>query len=77
MISWALQRGTSAIPKAANPEHMKENQKIIKLSAADMETISTITTRGGERNVEPVRFLDPRSYIGFDIFDEEVDQPAL
>ena len=56
---------------------MKENQRLFQLSADDMETINTITMKNGNRNVEPIRFLDPKDYIGFDIFDETADQPAL
>ena len=65
------------IPKAANLEHMVENQKLFKLSVGDIETIDAITTKEADSKVEPVRFLDPKYYLGFDIFDEVVDEPAL
>ena len=76
LISWAIQRGTSVIPKAARLEHMVENQKLISLSVEDMGRIDSVAANGGEGVVKSIRFLDPKDYIGFDIFDEAVDQPA-
>ena len=55
---------------------MVENSKLYQLSPEDMRRIDDITIAGDEGKVEPVRFLDPKDYIGFDIFNEEVDEPA-
>ena len=44
LIAWALQRGTSVIPKSTNPKRLKENfeaQKIV-LSESEMEQIAAL-----------------------------------
>ena len=44
MLAWAVQRGTSAIPKSVNPQRLKENLEAadIKLSASDMKLMKSI-----------------------------------
>jgi alcohol dehydrogenase (NADP+) len=44
LINWAIQRGTSVIPKSANPERLKQNfdaQKV-SLSPSDMNSIASL-----------------------------------
>ena len=44
LIAWAVQRGTSVIPKSTNPERMEQNLAAaeISLSAEDMRTIASL-----------------------------------
>ncbi|PWN52925.1 hypothetical protein IE53DRAFT_384595 [Violaceomyces palustris] len=42
-LSWAVQRGTSVVPKSTNPKRMKENITLVKLSQAEMEKINKIS----------------------------------
>ena len=44
LIRWALQRGTSVIPKSTNPKRLRENfaAAAIQLSAADMKAIGEL-----------------------------------
>ncbi|PGH18078.1 hypothetical protein AJ79_00705 [Helicocarpus griseus UAMH5409] len=71
LLSWAVQRGTSVIPKTVQEYRMMENRGIFRLSDEDMKVIDALAEVKGA-----VRFLDPRGHIGFDIFDEAVDEPA-
>lgn len=71
-LSWAVQRGISVVPKTVNEGRMKENLELgAKLEEAVFEGVNQIV---GERG--PIRFLNPLQHIGFDIFDEEKDQPV-
>ncbi|CBQ71974.1 probable GCY1-galactose-induced protein of aldo/keto reductase family [Sporisorium reilianum SRZ2] len=42
-LSWAVQRGTSVAPKSTNPERMKQNITLIKLSDDEMKQIDDIS----------------------------------
>ena len=44
LIKWAIQRGTSVIPKSSNPNRLKENFEAqnIELSTEEMEKINTL-----------------------------------
>ena len=46
LILWAIQRGTSVIPKSVNPARMKQNldATTMKLSEEDMNTIASLDT---------------------------------
>ncbi|KAL8724601.1 MAG: hypothetical protein Q9181_006756 [Wetmoreana brouardii] len=72
LLSWAVQRGTSVVPKTVQAARMVENMNLFTLKEEDMEKIN----RSGEEKGR-VRFLDPRNHIGFDIFDEESDEPVM
>jgi len=71
LLSWAVQRGTSVIPKTAREERLVENMELFRLSDEDMARISHITEVKGT-----VRYLDPRNHIGFNIFNESGDEPV-
>ncbi|KAK2744315.1 hypothetical protein FQN55_006829 [Onygenales sp. PD_40] len=71
LLSWAIQRGTSVIPKTVREDRMVENRGVFRLSDEDVTSINGIPGVKGA-----VRFLDPKGHIGFDIFDEEVDEPV-
>ena len=70
LLSWAVQRGTSVVPKSSQPKHIRANLELSKLSEPDTETINSIKQEGNY-----VRFLDPKDYLGFDVFNEEADEP--
>lgn len=61
------------IPKAVQQHHLQQNLQLFRLGDAEFGSIEGLSSsrRGG-----PVRFLDPAPHIGFDIFDEENDQPT-
>jgi alcohol dehydrogenase (NADP+) len=44
---------------------------LIKLNGYQMSVVNNLASMKGY-----VRFLDPKEYIGFDIFDEDRDQPV-
>ena len=72
LLSWAVQRGTSAVPKTVREPRLDENRQLAKLDDTVMDVINQLTERKGQ-----IRFLDPRDHIGFDIFDEYHDQPTI
>ncbi|KAK3339127.1 hypothetical protein B0H65DRAFT_551869 [Neurospora tetraspora] len=74
LLKWAVQRGTSVVPKSFDAERIRENLEAVArpdLSEADMEALNN--PRGPGRHV---RFNDPKTYYGFDIDDEENGQPV-
>ena len=73
ILSWAVQRGTSIIPKTSNESRLSENLCIAPLIEENFAIIDGLAT-----TIEsgPVRYLDPRDYLGFDVFDETADQPV-
>ncbi|KAF7792260.1 hypothetical protein EIP86_003296 [Pleurotus ostreatoroseus] len=46
-ISWAVQRGTAVVPKSANPERMKQNLQLVRLTSEDMSVIDAIHAKPG------------------------------
>lgn len=71
LLSWAVQRGTSVVPKTVHEHRMVENKDLSRLSDGELARIDGLAKRKGE-----VRYLDPRNHIGFDIFREDVDEPV-
>ncbi|PKY00545.1 hypothetical protein P168DRAFT_299936 [Aspergillus campestris IBT 28561] len=71
LLSWLLQRGISVIPKTVHESRLVENMELRRMNEEDMEAITGLAERKGE-----VRYLDPKGHVGFDIFDEEVDEPV-
>ena len=72
LLSWAVQRGTSVVPKTVRELRLDENRQLEKLDNTAMDVINQLTEQKGQ-----IRFLDPRDHIGFDIFDECHDQPTI
>ncbi len=70
LLSWAVQRGTSVIPKTVHQDRMIENRDLCQLSEIHMAEINSLVEKKGA-----VRYLDPRNHIGFDIFREDADEP--
>lgn len=73
ILSWAVQRGTSVILKTSNESRLPENLSIGPLSKEHFAIIDDLATTIESR---PVRYLDSSKHLGFDIFDEELDQPV-
>ena len=48
-----------------------ENLQLFILQNEHFEKISQLAKEKGA-----VRYLDPKGYVGFDIFDEELDEPV-
>ena len=71
LLSWAVQRCTSVVPKTVHEERLVENRQLLRLSDEHMMRINRIVEVKGA-----VRYLDPRNHIGFDIFSEDVDEPV-
>jgi diketogulonate reductase-like aldo/keto reductase len=55
-IRYVLQLGTQALPKTANPDHMRSNAQVdFEISAEDMETLKTLEDKDyGENAAFPV-----------------------
>ncbi|OTA99717.1 hypothetical protein M426DRAFT_67258 [Hypoxylon sp. CI-4A] len=70
-LSWAVQRGIPVIPKSISEAHMEQNLQLRRLPDNLFAVVDRLSSERG-----PLRFLDPRRHIGFDIFDEEKDQPV-
>ncbi|KAI0834344.1 NADP-dependent oxidoreductase domain-containing protein [Hypoxylon sp. FL0890] len=70
-LSWAVQRGIPVVPKSVSEAHMKQNLQLRRLPDDIFLIVDQLSLDRG-----PIRFLDPRRHIGFDIFDEERDQPV-
>ena len=60
------------MPKTVQEEHMLENRDLFRLSDEHIARINCIAKVKGS-----IRYLDPRNHIGFDIFNEDVDEPIL
>jgi diketogulonate reductase-like aldo/keto reductase len=72
ILSWALQRGVSVVPKTVHEDRMVENRALFHLADEDMTKINKIVKSTGA-----ARYLDPKGHIGFDIFSESVDEPVV
>ncbi|KAI0408778.1 NADP-dependent oxidoreductase domain-containing protein [Xylaria palmicola] len=70
-LSWAVQKGIPVVPKSVQEHHLRQNLQLFRLCDTDFQSIEDLSSRRG-----PVRFLDPSPHIGFNIFDEENDQPT-
>ncbi|KAF9155781.1 hypothetical protein DFQ26_009630, partial [Actinomortierella ambigua] len=62
LISWAVQRGTSTIPKSASLARIESNFKIVELTPGDMAVLDSISTEKTLRTCGP--------YWGADVFSE-------
>jgi len=64
-------RGVSVIPKTARQDRLAENLQLFRLASEHFDRITSLSRETGI-----VRYLNPKDYIGFDIFDETEDQPV-
>lgn len=75
VLNWLLSLGVCAVPKSAQFERIVDNfncQDVNLLSPEEIQVMSNLT---GEHEENAVRNLQPRDHIGFDMYDEEHDQP--
>ncbi|GAB5590449.1 hypothetical protein Unana1_05349 [Umbelopsis nana] len=64
LISWAVKRGTSVLPKSVTASRIINNFKEVPLTAEDVAQINAIGV-----NNPPSRVVDPSSSWGVDIYD--------
>jgi diketogulonate reductase-like aldo/keto reductase len=68
-----ISRGVSVIPKSNSPERIAANfDCIFELEEIDFATIDNVL---GSPSEPGVRNLETRDYLGFDSFNEEVEEP--
>lgn len=60
------------IPKTAREDRLAENLAVFRLSEEHFREIDSLASRTGT-----VRYLDPRNHIGFDVFNEQCDEPVM
>ncbi|OXV05676.1 hypothetical protein Egran_06555 [Elaphomyces granulatus] len=73
ILCHSICRGISVIPKSNNPKRVIENFDVLfELSEADFKTIDDLMGEHGERGV---RNLEPKDYLGFDNFNEAIEEP--
>lgn len=48
LLSWLIQRGWTTVPKSANPERLKQNMDLVKLSSDDFNTLSEVHKQRGK-----------------------------
>jgi alcohol dehydrogenase (NADP+) len=51
---------------------MRQNLRLKRLAENDFDAVEGVSKRRGL-----FRFLDPSRHLGFDIFDEQNDQPVV
>lgn len=71
LLSWALQRGTSIVPKSNKPERISLNTQVIRLEDQDFKKVENLRDEASS-----MRMNDPKNHIGFDIYNEEVEEPV-
>lgn len=71
LLSWALQRGTSIVPKSNKPERISLNTQVIQLEDQDFKIVEDLRDEASS-----MRMNDPKKHIGFDIYNEEVEEPV-
>lgn len=69
LLSWAIQRGTSIVPKSNKEDRIVLNTKTVELSQEDFDRLENLKPDG-----EELRFNDPLRHIGFDIYNEDKDE---
>lgn len=60
------------VPKTVQEKRMVKNRDLFRLSDEHIAKINCIAKVKGS-----IRYLDPRNHIGFDIFNEDADEPIL
>ncbi|KAJ5743796.1 hypothetical protein N7533_008666 [Penicillium manginii] len=73
MLCHTICRGISVIPKTNNPKRIAENFDVLfQISENDFNTLDNLM---GERGELGIRNLQTREYLGFDNFNEEIEEP--
>lgn len=70
-LSWAVQRGIPVVPKTTSQSRMIENSTISRLPDDLFKQVNKVHVETGQ-----VRFMSVTAKVGFDIFDETVDEPV-
>lgn len=70
-LSWLRQRGVGIVPKTVGEARLVENLDLAELPERCFEAVGQL-----HRDVGEARFLSITDKIGFDIFDEQADQPV-
>lgn len=65
LIAWGLQRGYAVLPKSSNPERIKSNAKLIKLSPEDFEAVNKVA------HGRCTRFVNMKDTFGYNVWPEE------
>ncbi|KAF8246558.1 aldo-keto reductase [Wilcoxina mikolae CBS 423.85] len=71
LLSWAVQRGTSIVPKSSNAGRILLNTQVFELAVEDFEAVETLRDEKTS-----MRMNDPKNHIGFDIYNEVVEEPV-
>ena len=73
ILCFMLNRGVSVIPKSNNLQRIEQNYEcMFDLDPEDFAIIDGLMGSDGERGV---RNLETKDYLGFDNFNEEVEEP--
>lgn len=73
ILCFMINRGVSVIPKSNNPKRIADNFNcLFELDDADFALLDNLM---GPRGEYGVRNLETRDYLGFDNFNEEVEEP--
>ncbi|OJK00687.1 hypothetical protein ASPACDRAFT_42178 [Aspergillus aculeatus ATCC 16872] len=72
ILSWIVQQNISVVPRTSRITHLIDNMNLKRLTSDEMLGMAMVSRIVGE-----FRFSDPRHELGFDIFDENEDQPVM
>jgi len=73
ILCYLLCRGISVIPKSNNPKRLAENfGSRFDLAQDDFDVLDNLVGENGERGVRNFNSLE---YLGFDNYNEEVEEP--
>lgn len=65
LIAWGIKRGYAVLPKSSNPQRIKSNAQLIKLSDEDFEAVNKVATG------RHTRFVNMKETFGYNVWPEE------
>ncbi|KAI0395802.1 NADP-dependent oxidoreductase domain-containing protein [Xylariaceae sp. FL0594] len=74
ILAWLVGRGIAVVPKSAAPDRIRSNYDVLFPLTPDED--SSIARLVGDKGEKGVRNLVNHHHVGFDIFDEEHDEPV-
>lgn len=83
LLSWAVQRGTSVVPKSVTGQRIRGNLVLFEMREEDVKKVSEIWRELPEVKTDEIgvaqgrRANDPRLHVGFDIYREDVEEPII